>query len=236
MFGIVDRLYSLLRWMGVLPSSSTTSRCPLLQEEAVTNPTRYENIALADIWKDIQGANSWNGLLHPVLNPVLKGEILRYGNFAEVCYDGFDSKIATNDFGGCKYSPHRFFDSCQTAGDSQEYSNGYQVTQYLYADTDSSIVQSAWIGFIAVCTNAEDIRRLGRRDIVVAWRGTETRQEWKQNIRDFLVPARLSIGRFKRNSFRAGLSTAARLRAGKGVLDRISSTTGLKDDSQNRAH
>ncbi|GLJ42802.1 hypothetical protein SUGI_0887560 [Cryptomeria japonica] len=36
------------------------------------------------------------------------------------------------------------------------------------------------------------IKRLGRRDIVVAWRGTETPQVWMQNLRDILVPATLS--------------------------------------------
>jgi hypothetical protein len=88
--------------MRVLPSSLTTSICPLLQEELI-NPTRYENIALADMWKDIQRANFWNGLSDP-MNPVLKAEILRYHEFAESCYDAFDSKLSSNYFGGCKYS------------------------------------------------------------------------------------------------------------------------------------
>jgi hypothetical protein len=197
----------------VLPSSSTTSSCPLLQEE-VLNPTIYENIALADMWKDTQGALSWNGLLDPI-NPVLKEEILRYGEFAELCYDAFDSKLSTNDFGGCKYSLDELFDSCERPGHSGDFSTaGYEVTQYLYAETDTlgrPIEQSVWIGFIAVCTNSEEIRRLGRRDIIVAWRGTETRQEWIQNVRDILVPARLSFSRFKHKGIRAGLATTALL-------------------------
>jgi len=171
---------------------------------------RYENIPLADMWQDIQGAHSWNGLLGPI-NPVLKDEILRYGDLAELCYDAFDSELSMNDHGGCKYRPDKLFESCEMAGDSQ-YSNGYKVTKYLYADTDilgKKRERSVWIGFIAVCTDAQEIRRLGRRDIVVAWRGTQTAEEWIEDARDILVPARLSITRFKHKSVRAGLSTTA---------------------------
>jgi len=172
---------------------------------------RYGNIALADKWQDIQGANSWKGLLDPI-NPVLKAEILRYGDFAELCYDAFDSTVSMKDYGGCKYSPDKLFDSSEMAGNSQNYSNGYKVTKYLYADTDMlrrKVERSTWIGFIAVCTDAQEIRRVGRRDIVVAWRGTQTAQEWMEDARDFLVPARLSITRFKHKGVRAGLSTTA---------------------------
>jgi len=130
-------------------------------------------------------AESWNGLLDP-MNPVLKAEILRYGDFAQLCYDAFDGNLCMNDYGGCKYSPDKLLDN------NLGVYFGYQVTNYLYAETDirleRSIKQSAWIGFIAVCTDAQEIQRLGTRDILVAWRGTQTRREWIQNITDFLVP------------------------------------------------
>jgi len=191
--------------------SLTTPSFPLLREEMII-PTGYKNIALADMWKDIQGANSWIGLRDPI-NAVLKAEILRYGDFSELCYDAFDSKLSMNDYGGCKYSPDQLFRSCEMAADSQDYSNGYTVTKYLYADTDISerkTERSVWIGFIAVCTDTKEMQRLGRRDIVVAWRGTQTAEEWIEDARDILVPARLSITRFKRKGVRAGLSTTAR--------------------------
>ncbi|KAH9297084.1 hypothetical protein KI387_028766, partial [Taxus chinensis] len=44
---------------------------------------------LCDVWRDIHGANNWNGLLDPI-NPILKAEALRYGDFAQLCYDAFD--------------------------------------------------------------------------------------------------------------------------------------------------
>jgi len=217
--------------MRALLSSLTTSTCPILQEELM-NPNRYENITLADMWKDTQGANSWNGLLDP-MNPVLKAEILRYGGFAELCYGAFDSKLSTNDFGGCKYSVDKLFHSCGGAGQSGDYSSaGYEVTKYLHAETGTfgtPIQQSVWIGFIAVCTNVEEIRKLGRRNIIVAWRGTETRHEWIQNIRSILVPARLSFSRFKHKVVKAGLATTARL-TDKGIRDGLSSTIRIDDN------
>jgi hypothetical protein len=91
------------------PLALTTPSFPLLHEELII-PTAYKNISLADMWKDIQGANSWNGLLDPI-NAVLKAEILRYGDFSELCYDAFDSKLSMND-----YSPDQLFRSCEMAG------------------------------------------------------------------------------------------------------------------------
>ena len=157
MFRILDHLYSILQRMR--PLSLTTPSFPLLREEMII-PTGYKNIALADMWKDIQGANSWIGLRDPI-NAVLKAEILRYGDFSELCYDAFDSKLSTNDFGGCKYSLDELFDSCERPVHLGAFStSGYEVTQYLYVETDtlgSPIEQYLWIGFIEFCANAREI-------------------------------------------------------------------------------
>jgi hypothetical protein len=46
---------------------------------------------------------------------------------------------------------------------------------------------SNWIGFVAVCTDEKELRRLGRRDILVAWRGTVTDLEWLSDFEDVLA-------------------------------------------------
>jgi hypothetical protein len=45
------------------------------------------------------------------------------------------------------------------------------------------------MGYVAVSTDPEEIKRLGRRDIIVVWRGTQTGLEWAANFADKLIPA-----------------------------------------------
>ena len=47
--------------------------------------------------------------------------------------------------------------------------------------------RSSWIGYVAVCEDRREIQRLGRRDIVIALRGTSTCLEWAENMRAQLV-------------------------------------------------
>lgn len=69
--------------------------------------------------------------------------------------------------------------------------NGYKVTKYIYALSpvdgpdwfESSKIgevwsrDSNWMGYVAVSSD-EESDRIGRRDILVAWRGTVTPTEW----------------------------------------------------------
>ncbi|KAK7822690.1 galactolipase dongle [Quercus suber] len=74
--------------------------------------------------------------------------------------------------------------------------SGYKVTKYIYATPDINIpIQNGapcgrWIGYVAV-SDDESVRRLGRRDIVITFRGTVTNHEWIANLMSSLTPARL---------------------------------------------
>ncbi|XP_059071062.1 phospholipase A1-Igamma1, chloroplastic-like [Cryptomeria japonica] len=139
---------------------------PQLEDNAVLLPSSQTNSTqpqLCDVWRDIQGAHNWNGLLDPMV-PNLKAEALRYGNLAQLCYDAFDGKSYSKNYGTCYHSKRDLFNKM---GMSE---SGYQV----------------------ICTDPNEIRRLGRRDIVIAWRGTQTAEEWIEDLRDILVPTRLS--------------------------------------------
>jgi pimeloyl-ACP methyl ester carboxylesterase len=78
------------------------------------------------------------------------------------------------------------------------------VTKYIYAAPDVGVpvpgtapppqAAGAWVGYVAVSTD-EMTRRLGRRDVLVSFRGTVTPAEWTANLMSLLRPARLDARR-----------------------------------------
>ncbi|KAF5935080.1 hypothetical protein HYC85_026209 [Camellia sinensis] len=84
----------------------------------------------------------------------------------------------------------------------------YRVTQYLYATSSTQVLdafilkslsreawrkESNWMGYVAVATD-EGMAKLGRRDIVIAWRGTIQPLEWANNLQILLVSPSKIIG------------------------------------------
>jgi len=152
---------------------------------------------LASRWREIHGCNDWEGLLDPI-DTVLRGELIRYGEFAQACYDSFDYDRFSRYCGTCKYPRKKFFQDVGLAG------VGYEVTRYLYATTHVHLPNfsigkhnplddrmwsetATFIGFVAVSTDQETAR-IGRRDIAIAWRGTVTKLEWLEDVSAFLRP------------------------------------------------
>ncbi|CAN6328402.1 unnamed protein product [Urochloa humidicola] len=148
-------------------------------------------------WREIHGRDDWAGLLDP-MDPLLRSELIRYGELAQACYDAFDYNPSSRYCGSCKHPRRDFFDRLGMP----DAARGYAVSRYLYATSNfrfPSIFpqsragakiwsQSAnWIGYVAVSTD-EESARLGRRDVAIAWRGTVTRLEWVSDLMDFLRP------------------------------------------------
>ncbi|KAL6333480.1 hypothetical protein AAG906_028665 [Vitis piasezkii] len=137
-----------------------------------------ENMWAPITWKH-EVPNKWEHLLDP-LHPWLRREIVKYGEFAQATYDAFN-----NDSGNCQCERHKLFDELHLT------KHGYKVTKYIYAMshvgglhylersqfTQTWSKDSNWIGFVAVSTDDES-QRIGRRDIVMAWRGTVAVSEW----------------------------------------------------------
>ncbi|BBN08350.1 phospholipase A1 [Marchantia polymorpha subsp. ruderalis] len=156
----------------------------------------YSHLEVKDRWRDIQGAFGWAGLLEPI-DPVLRAEIVRYGEFAQATYDAFDSAPTSKYCGSSKYSKAELFEKVGLQR------RGYEITHFLYATSELPLPKlfsrsssddpwskdSNWIGFVAVCTAPDEIARLGRRDIVITWRGTMSTFEWIEDLRDYMEPA-----------------------------------------------
>ncbi|KAF9669508.1 hypothetical protein SADUNF_Sadunf14G0114800 [Salix dunnii] len=168
-----------------LVASSITSTMPAKLDK--TNSTR--NSTLAHMWREVHGCNNWEGLVEP-LHPFLRQEIIRYGEFVTACYQAFDLDPNSKRYLTCKYGKKNLFREVGMGN------SGYEVTKYIYATPDVNIpIQNEpscgrWIGYVAVSSD-DAARRLGRRDIVITFRGTVTNPEWIANFMSSLTPAKL---------------------------------------------
>ncbi|XP_060179908.1 phospholipase A1-Ibeta2, chloroplastic-like [Lycium barbarum] len=146
--------------------------------------------SLGSRWKEYHGSNDWLGLIDP-LNENLRRELVRYGEFIQAAYHCFHSNPATCEDEGM-WGPRNV----------ALPDKSYKVTKSLYATSSIGLPKwvddvapdlgwmtqrSSWIGYVAVCDDRSEIQRMGRRDIVIALRGTATCLEWGENFRDLLV-------------------------------------------------
>ncbi|EAZ41492.1 hypothetical protein OsJ_26016 [Oryza sativa Japonica Group] len=158
----------------------------VLLPAAPDGPSPRGNIAAT--WRRLHGEHDWRGLLDP-LHPDLRREIVRYGEFVGAAYGAFLSRPDAAPGDRARAAP-----PLQDGG-------AYRVTAPLFAT--SSVGLPAWlasaapcaaqrtslVGYVAVCDSPAEVRRMGRRDIVIALRGTCTVLEWAENVRAGLVPA-----------------------------------------------
>ncbi|PKU77674.1 galactolipase DONGLE, chloroplastic-like [Dendrobium catenatum] len=166
--------------------------CAARSHEAIAtdpNPSPSLPLEVATRWRDIQGRNNWEHLIQP-LHPLLGREIVRYAELVNACYKAFDLDPTSKRYLNCKHGKSTML--CDVGMPSA----GYKITKYIYATPDITIPSqfgtrgSRWIGYVAV--SADDASsRLGRRDILVSFRGTVTNMEWITNLMSCLTPARL---------------------------------------------
>jgi hypothetical protein len=152
-------------------------------------------------WKELHGERRWDGLLRPQLDLDLRRTVIWYGEMAQAAYDAFNHEKLSPHAGLCRFGRRRFFDRVMLPG----HAAAYRVTRFLYATCSAPSVRGAafvgphgrgrrcresnWIGFVAVATD-EGKATLGRRDIVVAWRGTVEALEWVNDLEFVMVPPR----------------------------------------------
>ncbi|CAO2141543.1 unnamed protein product [Urochloa humidicola] len=150
---------------------------------------------LACMWREVHGAGDWRGMVAP-LHPLLRGEIVRYGELVAACYRAFDLDPRSKRYLNCKHGKAQMLRAV-----GLDDGAGYEITKYIYAAPDVALpfppggdagrrpCKSRWIGYVAVASDGE-AARLGRRDILVSFRGTVTGSEWLANFMSLLAPAR----------------------------------------------
>ncbi|XP_065874845.1 phospholipase A1-II 1-like [Euphorbia lathyris] len=160
--------------------------------------------SIAERWKELSGEKNWEKLLEP-LDIDLRRYIIHYGEMSQAGYDCFNSEQASKYAGDCRFSMKNLFSS---VGLTVANPFLYQPTKYFYAtsriDLPASFLfrslsreawnkESNWIGYIAVATD-EGKAALGRRDIVIAWRGTVRYMEIGTGFDYPMVPADALLG------------------------------------------
>ncbi|KAJ4954595.1 hypothetical protein NE237_011378 [Protea cynaroides] len=112
----------------------------------------------------------WRGLSRN-----LRREVVRFGEFIQAAYHTFHSSPAMSE-------EDALF-SCQVELPDRLPS----WVDDLAPDFGWMTQRSSWIGYVAVCDDEKEISRMGRRNIIIALRGTATCLEWAENMRDVLV-------------------------------------------------
>lgn len=146
---------------------------------------------IAKNWKDLSGENNWKGLLSP-LNLDLRRYLIHYGERVAAAEYAFNYRKASKGYGYSLYPPEYFFTNLWLQN-GNPYK--YVVTSFFYAlEETKEDRKSVWMGYVAVTTD-EGKNVLGRRDILVCWRGTMTQSEWEKDVESDLVAAKDLLGK-----------------------------------------
>ncbi|ONK59289.1 uncharacterized protein A4U43_C08F4920 [Asparagus officinalis] len=144
-------------------------------------------------WAELLGSNHWANLLNP-MDHYLGSWLSRWGKMAQVTYDAFN-KNNSIFFASCRYTKEELLKKTDFPYDSD-----YKVTDLLYASVTTNlnkpifpipilpippsiarVTGSNFQGYVAVSSD-KYAKETGRREICVAWRGTETMTEWINNL------------------------------------------------------
>ncbi|XP_019198189.1 PREDICTED: phospholipase A1-II 4-like [Ipomoea nil] len=161
---------------------------------------------IGERWRVLSGSDNWEGLLEP-LDSDLRRYLIHYGTMVAPASNSFIDEPASKYVGLSRYARKNLLAKCGVAKGNPFK---YEVTKYFYATSgfpigartgytvsparvDAVLRESNWNGYIAVATDEGKVA-LGRRDILVVWRGTRRFLEAITDITLVFVNAPLIFG------------------------------------------
>ncbi|MFQ6639278.1 hypothetical protein Gotur_016273 [Gossypium turneri] len=151
--------------------------------------------SIVERWRELSGEKKWEGLLEPLDNDLRK-LIIHYGERTQAVIDGFIGEKVSRWVGLSRYSMENLF---RKVGLEMGNPYEYKITKFLYARSEIQILdwfcpgESNWIGYVAVTTD-QGKAVLGRRDILITWRGTKRTYEMINDLQADLVSAADILG------------------------------------------
>ncbi|KAI6705371.1 hypothetical protein NL676_008333 [Syzygium grande] len=139
-------------------------------------------------WTELSGETNWKDMLDP-LDEDLRMYLIHYGERVQAIYDAYNGQTESEGYGLPLFPMDKLFSEVGLKTDNNPF--WYEVTQYFYVPMYETFLlqpDRCWIGYVAVSTD-DGSKTLGRRDILVAWRGTKDPLETFSDIQDDLVPA-----------------------------------------------
>ncbi|RLN25278.1 hypothetical protein C2845_PM07G18190 [Panicum miliaceum] len=128
---------------------------------------------MAGRWRELHGSGHWEGLLDP-LDVGLRRCLIAYGEMIMATYEAFIGEGRSPNAGMCRSEVR-----------------GKVLLRPLCRRGRAR--ECNWMGYVAVATD-EGAAVLGRRDIVVAWRGTQRALEWVADLKLALASAAGILG------------------------------------------
>ncbi|XP_019168835.1 PREDICTED: phospholipase A1-II 4-like [Ipomoea nil] len=160
---------------------------------------------IAERWRVLSGSDNWEGLLDP-LDSDLRRYLIHYGTMVLPASEAFINEAASKNVGLSRYARRNLFEN---TGLVKGNPFKYEATKYFYATSgfpigdsgytvrptraDAVLKETNWNGYVAVATDEGKVA-LGRRDILIVWRGTIRVSEKITDITYVFVKAPLIFG------------------------------------------
>ncbi|KAI3906980.1 hypothetical protein MKW92_023596 [Papaver armeniacum] len=132
--------------------------------------------SVARRWRELNGQSYWKNLIDP-LDIDLRVNVLHYGEMAQATYDTFNNEKLSKFQGRSLYHKRDLFSKVFLP----KHRKMYEVTRFIYATSAAWAGASNWMGFVAVATDDGKVE-LGRREIVISWRGTVRTLDWLNDL------------------------------------------------------